>query len=56
MENENELEKLRSDEGRKRERTLLNESWGQEVGLNGDMYIVNLGVVSGKRMIERGQE
>ena len=35
MENENELEKLRSDEGRKRERTLLNESWGQEVGSTG---------------------
>ena len=56
MENENELEKHRSDEGRKRERTLLYGSWGQEVGLNGGMYIVNLGVVSGKRMIERGQE
>ena len=56
MENENELEKHRSDEGRERERTLLYGSWGQEVGLNGGMYIVNLGVVSGKRMIERGQE
>ena len=56
MENENELEKHRSDEGQKRERTLLYRSWGQEVGLNGGMYIVNLGVVSGKRMIEKGQE
>ena len=53
MENESKLEEDRSNEGRKRERTLVYGSWGLEVGLNGRTYniIVNLGLVSGKSKI-----